>query len=103
MYWYNPRADPYQSLQRVFHSKGGSNQRQVTNSEVDRLIDESATIYDVAKAKPIFDQINRLIAEDAGMIFTSNPTVYAVSGSRVKNFVWTPDYFMRLNDLWLAK
>ena len=104
MYWYNPRGDPHQSPQRVFHTNGGSNRQDYSNAEVDRLIDEAAQIYDVAQAKPLYDRLNIILAEeDPAMIFTSNPNAYVLLLARVKNFHWVPDYFPRLRDLWIEQ
>ncbi len=104
MYWFNPRGDPHQSPQRVFHSKGGSNRQGYSNAEVDRLIDEAAKIYDIAKAKPMYDRMNTIIAkEDPAMVFTSNPIGYTLLGANVRNFKWVPDYFPRVRELWIKK
>ena len=104
MYWFNPRGDPHQSPQRVFHTNGGSNRMDYSNAEVDSLINEAAKIYDIAKAKSMYDRMNEIIAqEDPAMVFTSNPIAYTLLGSHVKNFEFVPDYFPRVRELWMEK
>jgi len=75
-----------------------------SNVEVDNLIDEAAKIYDIAKAKTMYDRMNIILAkEDPAMVFTSNPIAYTLLGSQVRNFSFVPDYFPRIRELWLDK
>ena len=56
------RVDPHINIQRYFHSGGGNNyQGLYKNSEVDRLIEEAATVYDQAKARRLYTRIQTII------------------------------------------
>jgi len=98
-----PRADPHGRLHRVYYSTGASNVTGYNNPELDRLLDEAATIYDVAKAKELYDQIQRIIVEDATKVYTIHANEYAALSSKVQNFAWIPDLILRFRDLWLEQ
>ena len=99
---WRPRADPHGRLFLLFHTDGG---RQPThgysNAEVDRLLNEAATLYDTVRAKQLYDQAQTIITDDAGVIFVAYTTNYAGLSKRVQNFAWIPDFQWRLRDLWL--
>ncbi len=96
------RADPHTGLYDFAHSKGRNNPNGYKNTEVDSLIDEASTIYDVAKAKPIYDRVQSIIAEDAALIFLGyEPGLLAMS-KRVQGIV---PYFLsdRFEFAWLER
>ena len=103
LWYYSIRADPHQTIHRSFHSKGGSNVMDYNNPEVDRLIEEAATIYDTAKAKVLYDEIQRITAEDAPKVFFAHPPEFVAMSNKVKNFGWRTDFRLRVHDIWLEK
>ena len=70
---------------QIWHSEsardGGSNFISYSNPQVDRLIDKGRGILDHKKRIPIFQQVYRIIAQDAPYLFLFNSPVdfYAVS------------------------
>lgn len=62
-------VDPDQYLTDIFRSTGAYNQQQYNNAEVDRLIAEGATVVERDQRRPIYTEAQRLIAEDAPMVF----------------------------------
>ncbi len=101
--WQNPRPDPHQNLQRVFHTKGSSNINDIdySNPQVDKLIDDAANVYDIAKARDMYFQMQRIIVEDVPFVFLVDEQIFMAIGKRVQNFEAAPLVFLR--DTWLAK
>ena len=99
--WWNPRADPHQLLQIVFHSKGLGNTMAYNNLQVDKLLEDGATLYDVAKAKEKYDEAQKLIADDAPYNFLLYENINNLTSQRVQNFQMFPDLFIRLREVWL--
>ncbi len=101
--FWSPRGDPSQGIQNIFQSKGASNSRDYNNPEVDRLMDQAETVYDTAKAKVLYDQIQRLILEDVPFVPHTFPASYTVMTSKVQGFAQPPDLRLRMRNLWLTK
>ncbi len=81
--------DPHGTLEGSFHSRyirnGGNNTSRYRNAEVDRLIDKAEGIIEISDARPIYQQIGKLLMEDAVFM-----PVYVNSGfdyyhSKLKN------------------
>jgi len=70
-------------LRRVFHSKqmppSGFNRGFYSNPEVDRLIDEATTASDQETRKRLYQQVQRIVAEDAPYISLWYKTNVAVA------------------------
>jgi peptide/nickel transport system substrate-binding protein len=96
-----PRADPDGLIRILWHSQGFQNTTGYNNPEVDKLIDETATIYDTDRAKEIYTEIERIVTSDASFVFTHWPSVFAARRASVKNFVYHPDLILRMRELWL--
>ncbi len=96
------RVDPHINLQRFFQSKGGNNYGY-SNPAVDKLIDEAAAVYDVAKAKPLYDRIQTMVAEDSVAPAMGWADRFQVINKRVKNFIAYPTVFEHLEFTWLQK
>lgn len=100
------RVDPHINLKRWFHSTGSSNLSSKTgysNPEVDKLIDEAAIVYDMAKAKQIYNKLQTTMAEDANWIYQ----VYEIDlyglRSNLMNFHPRLNRNVNLREMWLAK
>jgi peptide/nickel transport system substrate-binding protein len=84
-------------LTSVWHSRSIAdkyNQVSYTNSEVDRLIDEASLELDTEKAKKLWGQVQRLIADDAPYTFLFNlDDLYALDrrfqNVRLESYAWT--------------
>ncbi len=98
------RADPHVLHSFVAHSKGFYNLGIYVNPEVDRLIEEAATTYDIAKAKPIYDRIQTVVAEEAALIFLARTSYNFTMTKRLQGFTplipVTKPYF---GNAWLEK
>ncbi len=100
---WRPRADPHGRMFRIFYSTGSANAGGYNNPEVDRLMDEAVKIYDIAKAKPLYFQALRIIADDAPYVLTVYLKWYAGINARVQNFDLYPDLIQRLRFIWLKQ
>ena len=100
---WTPRVDIDIRIRNLFHSEGGMNFWGYNSPEVDRLFEEGASIYDTAKAKVIYDQLQTTLAEDAPFIYLWWGAEYTGVSSRLRNFTQVPDLQLRVRDIWLDK
>jgi peptide/nickel transport system substrate-binding protein len=97
-----PRADPDGLLRILWHSAGFQNTTGSNNAEIDRLLDEAASIYDAEEAAEIYHEVERLIIEQADYTFHHWPSVFAVRRTELQNFVYHPDLIIRLREFALG-
>ncbi len=98
------RVDPHTLTQLLLHSEGFSNQGAYRNDEVNRLIGEAASIYDVAKAKAVYDKIQATVAEDAYLVFVNWRVNFFIARSRVQNFQgYIPPVKRYYGNVWLER
>ena len=101
---WRPRADPDGRLRILFYSTGGQAPLSgYNNPEVDKLLDQAATIFDTAKAKQIYNQAETMIIQDVPFVVIAYSNNYAGLNAKVQNFSWIPDFQFRLRDLWIAR
>lgn len=101
--WRAGRPDPHINIQRIYHSKGFSNPGHYSNPEVDKLIDEVGKIYDVAKAKALYDQIQSIAQSDGHEIIQAYPYSFITMQTRLQGYAYYIDEIIRVRDLWLQK
>lgn len=94
-----PRADPDGTMRVLWHSQGAQNSTGYNNPEFDRLIDEAATVYDPAEAAALYQQAERLLAEDAIYQFHVYTAEFAARRENVQGFVVHPDLILRFRGL----
>ena len=101
IYRSSPRADPHLDLYRQLHAKGGSNAYSRVNiPEVNRLLDEAVSVYDIVMAAEMYVQAQKLVVQEAVHIPMKYDTSFDAIGSRVQGWVSMPDEHPRLRDLW---
>lgn len=96
-----PRADPDGLLRILWHSTGFQNTTEYSNPEVDDLLDEAAAIYDTEEARAFYRQVEEIVSEHADYTFHVWPSVFAVRGANVGNFVFHPDLIIRMRDFYI--
>jgi peptide/nickel transport system substrate-binding protein len=80
-------VDPDQAFHRHFHSApGGKDFRRWRNAKADELLDAGRTTLDRAKRKQIYDQVQRLMAEDPITIPLYSPDLLYAMQKSVKGF-----------------
>ncbi len=101
--FYSPRPDPHGRISRVFLSNGAGNPSKHSIPGLDDKINQAATVYDVAKAKPLYDEIQRIIAEDARVVFKVHSNEYAALSAKMRGYVRYGDLNSRWTDIWLSQ
>jgi peptide/nickel transport system substrate-binding protein len=87
-------VDPDQAFHRHFHSApGGKDFRRWKNAKADELLDAGRATVDRAKRKPIYDQVQRMLAEDPISIPLYSPSLLYAMQKSVKGFVPHPTGF----------
>jgi ABC-type transport system substrate-binding protein len=107
---FSGRADPDMTIYENFHSQGAFN-RVIYNDEyapddlqlaLDAKIEQGRSLYDQEERKPIYDDIQRQIVEEAhGIFFTHSMNAVGIS-QRVSGFTPYGDGKDRLHQLWLT-
>jgi peptide/nickel transport system substrate-binding protein len=82
--------DPDRALYPAFHTGGSVNAFQFTDPEVDRLLDEGRATVDPAARRPIYQQVEALLAQAAPALFLFTRTGYFALRDNVQGFQPTP-------------
>lgn len=90
------RIDPDGNLHQFVTTKGNQNDGRYSNPEVDRLLDEARTIYDVAERKKRYDAAQKLLQDELPIVYLYNQTVFFALRSNIQGFVINPDGMIRL-------
>ncbi len=107
----NSFNDPEDNFRRMYHSKmfpenGGINYIRYSNPKVDELIDKGLTLSKREERLPIYQELQRIIANDAVAVFAAQPTFYMTMRDTLKGYVWNPfaiNNSYEWYDLWLSK
>jgi peptide/nickel transport system substrate-binding protein len=96
----------YPSFIRIVASCGsfppnGVNSGWYCNEEVDRLMDEAVKIKDEAKAREVYQQINKLMMEDAAFVPVIDDLQPIFIAPSVKGFVNPPNDWYDLSTVWI--
>ncbi|CAD5300004.1 Peptide/nickel transport system substrate-binding protein [Bosea sp. 62] len=93
------RIDPDGNIHPFVTSKGNQNDGKYSNAEVDRLLDEARTIYDVAERKKRYDAAQKILQDELPIVYLYNQTVFFALRSNIQGFVINPDGMIRLSGL----
>ena len=84
-----PSPDPH-SVYTEFHSgyigSGQDNTSRYRNTKVDQLLDEAKKIMDVEKAKPLYEQVVKILNEEAVMMPVYANTYFDLYDPKLTNF-----------------
>jgi peptide/nickel transport system substrate-binding protein len=87
-------VDPDQAFHRHFHSApGGKDFRRWRSAKADELLDSGRTILDRARRKQVYDQVQRLMAEDPITLPLYSPDLLYAMQKTVKGFQPHPTGF----------
>jgi len=93
--------DPDSWVYPVFSSKGAFNAwTHYNNPEVDSLVEQARTTLDAAARKPLYQQAQKLIVDDAAVCAVLNPTVAALSRANVHNVPLGPTPAVGASQVW---
>jgi len=93
------RINPDGNLHQFVTTKGNQNDGRYSNAEVDRLLDEARTIYDVGERKKRYDAAQKMLQDELPIVYLYNQTVFFALRSNISGFVINPDGMIRLSGL----
>jgi peptide/nickel transport system substrate-binding protein len=82
--------DPDRALFPAFSTDGSVNAFQFSDPEVDRLLQEARSTFDVARRRETYQEAERLIVEAAPALFLSTRMAYYALGDAVQGFEPNP-------------
>lgn len=97
------RADPDGLLYILFDSKGFANTMKYRNEQVDALLEQARTVYDMAERKKLYAEAQQQIVHDLPMVPLLFGAEYAAMRNTVHGFEWIPDEIPRFRDLWKSQ
>ncbi len=100
------KVAPYQLFSRYIYSTAAANagySRFYSNPEVDKLIDQAATVFDIAQEKVIWRKAAELAANDQGTTYHVHEPLFWGIRANIQNFEIVPDTQLRVRDVWIKK
>ena len=95
-----PTGDPEIFIQQRYLSTGSSNTGRYKNSNLDNLIQQFSTTYDLKQRQQLAIQASEMILDDAANIYVSYVPLNTVTSSKVKGAICHPvDYYMITKDI----
>ena len=95
--------DPDYSLYPALHTGGPWNVSEFSNPDVDRLLDAGRTTLDAVARKDVYDQLQRLLAEQAPLLWTYSGMITDAVSTRLNGYVVLPNESRAsLRESWLA-
>ncbi|HID64546.1 MAG TPA: ABC transporter substrate-binding protein [Anaerolineae bacterium] len=101
----NSLNDPEDNFRREYYTglqfgKGGTNGIFYSNPRVDELIDKGVSIASREERRPIYEEIQRILREDAPAIFVAEPYYYLCRREGVQDLRWHPFAGNNGHDWW---
>ncbi|GAC1365909.1 MAG: ABC transporter substrate-binding protein [Ktedonobacteraceae bacterium] len=96
------RVDPDGNMYSWFHTGGGNNSMQYSNSQVDSLLEDARTSTDQKQRASDYQQAEQLIAQDASYVFINHGVNIQATTSKVKNFTLLPTGLMDYSNVYLG-
>ncbi len=93
------RVDPDGNIHQFVTSKGSQNDGKYANPQVDKLLDEARTVYDVPARKKLYDAAQTILQDELPIVYLYNQTVFFALRSNIEGFVINPDGMIRLAGL----
>jgi peptide/nickel transport system substrate-binding protein len=94
------RADPDGLLTILFDSKGFANTMKYSNPQVDALLQQARTTYDIPTRKRLYSEVQQMIVNDLPMVPLIFSAEYGALRSNVRGFEWIPDQIPRFREVW---
>lgn len=94
------RIDPDGNTFAFLRSGGSFNDGVYQNPQVDQLLDEARATTDQAKRKQLYQQVQRMVAEDAPYVYIYHPPAQQIISKKVHNFTLYPDQINRYIEVW---
>jgi len=88
--WCADYPDPENFADVLFHSGSNQNNGSYSNPELDALLEAARVERDVTKRIQMYQQAERIIVDDAAVLFTVHSLSYQLAKPYVKGYVFTP-------------
>jgi oligopeptide transport system substrate-binding protein len=88
--WCADYPDPENFADVLFHTGAESNESKYSNAELDALLDKARVEVDASKRIEMYQQAERIIINDAPVLFLNHPIFHVLVKPRVKGYVLTP-------------
>jgi peptide/nickel transport system substrate-binding protein len=85
-----------------FHTGGGFNDTQYSNTQVDAFLDDARTSSDQSKRISDYQQAEKLILDDAPYVFLYHGVAAQISTKSVQNFQLLPTTIMVFTQTYLS-
>jgi peptide/nickel transport system substrate-binding protein len=96
------RPDPDGNMYAWFHTGGGFNDMQYSNSQVDALLEDGRASSDQSKRTQDYIQAQKLIVNDAPYIFINHGVSIQASSKKVQNFLILPTGIMEFASVYVS-
>ncbi len=91
------RIDPDGNIYNNFHTGGGLNYGKYSNPQADDLMGKARAAGDQAERKSLYQQVQKLIVDDAPHAFYYFSPNYLITQPKVQGMQLYPDYMMRFD------
>lgn len=96
------RPDPDGNIYNWFHTGGGFNDMQYSNTQVDALLDDARTSSDQGKRTADYQQADQMILQDSPYVFLYNGVAEQATTKSVQNFQLLPTTIMVFTSTYLS-
>jgi len=96
------RPDPDGNLYSWFHTGGGNNSMQYSNSTVDGLLEDARVQSDQAKRVTDYQNAEKQILDDSSYVFINHGVAVQATTTKVHNFLLLPTTIMSFAQVWIA-
>jgi peptide/nickel transport system substrate-binding protein len=91
------RIDPDGNIYNNFHTGAGLNYGKYSNPQADALMEQARAAGDQAQRKDLYQQVQKLIVDDAPHAFYYFSPNYLITQPKVQGMQLYPDYMMRFD------
>jgi oligopeptide transport system substrate-binding protein len=88
--WCADYPDPENFADVLFHSGSPQNNGGYSNPQLDALLEQARTEPEVSKRIGLYQQVERLLVDDAAALFTTHSLSYQLVKPYVKGYTYTP-------------
>ncbi len=96
------RPDPDGNMYSWFHTGGGNNSMQYSNTTVDGLLEDARAQGDQSKRATDYQNAEKQILDDSSYVFINHGVSVQASTTKVHNFQAQPTTIMNFTQVWLA-
>jgi peptide/nickel transport system substrate-binding protein len=96
------RPDPDGNMYSWFHTAGGNNSMQYSNTTVDSLLEDARAQSDQAKRATDYQNAEKQLLDDSSYVFINHGVAVQATTTKVHNFQLLPTTIMVFTQVWLG-